>query len=746
MAAPVELDEVRAVLARSGPPVDPSVVDEFFSRLDPAYFAEVTPSEVAAHVRMAAALGPSVPARVAVTPVEGDRHDVTVVAFDYFAEFSLICGLFAASRLDIESGHVHTFAPRRAVPRPAPGRPVRRAGPTGAPLRKIVDVFRVVPRDGVAPDAATLESGLCELLALVGEGHMDVARERLNRRVAESLSAAAAEGGGAADARVREALAPLEIAFDNQAAARWTVMDVRGHDTPAFLYALANALALRGFYVHRVHIESVGDEARDRFWIAHRDGGKVQGEDEQRVLRVAVALIKQFTHLLPWAPDPALALRDFDQFVDRAMAEGPEALRVLGNRESLLHLARLLGSSAFLWEDFLRNQFEHLRPVLREWSARPLLDREALRRELLDRRVAAPAERKRAFNEFKDEQMLLIDMKHLLDPSVTLERFAEALTDLAEAVVEEAAAVCHAALVERHGRPLQSGGGECRFALLGLGKFGGRELGYASDLELLPVYGGPGRTEKTGIDNGQFFDELVHDLTEFMEAREEGIFHVDLRLRPHGRKGPVASSLDAVRDYYRPGGGAAAFERQALIKLRPVAGDAVLARAVADVRDAFVWSEQPWDRENARHLRERQVQELVPRGRFNVKYSRGALVDVEYSVQYLQIQHGRARLELRTPSTREALDRLRDAGLLSAGEHRDLAEGYVFWRRVADALRMVRGNARDLLLPPPGSPDLGVLARRLGYAGTWTEVAEALTADVRRHRARIREIFEERFG
>src|SRR6185295_12239288 len=98
----------------------------------------------------------------------------------------------------------------------------------------------------------------------------------------------------------------------------------------------------------------------------------------------------------------------------------------------------------------------------------------------------------------------------------------------------------------------------------------------------------------------------------------------------------LASPLQAVREYYRPGGQAAAFERQALIKLRRVAGDDALGRAVEAQRDAFVWSDERWDRENAVHLRDRQARELVPPGRFSVKYSAGALVDVEYATQYLQ--------------------------------------------------------------------------------------------------------------
>jgi glutamate-ammonia-ligase adenylyltransferase len=164
------------------------------------------------------------------------------------------------------------------------------------------------------------------------------------------------------------------------------------------------------------------------------------------------------------------------------------------------------------------------------------------------------------------------------------------------------------------------------------------------------------------------------------------------------------------------------------------------------VRDAFVWSGKPWDREDALHLRERQARELVPPGRVNVKYSRGCMVDAEYAVQYLQLVHGGEREELRTPTTLEGLERLRDAGLVPKEDAADLRLSYRFWRRLADAQRMVHGAARDLLLPEPGSEDMGFLARRMGYdAPSGHEAAVALLADVERHRGRTLEIFNRLF-
>jgi glutamate-ammonia-ligase adenylyltransferase len=717
--------------------------------MGPAYASRHGPEEAGLHLRLARGVSPVRPARVSVASAPPGRLRVTVVGLDFFAEFALLCGVLSARGLDIESGHVHTSAPRaqaREAPRPSRGRRHRPApAPDGLPSRIIVDEFWVVARAAAADDASRLEdileTDVNELLSLAAEGRTEEARERLDRRLAERFARAEPPTG---------ALHPLEIDLDNAADPRWTRMEVRGPDTPGFLYALATGLALRGVYVQEVEIASVGTEARDLFLIGTRDGRKIDDPGQVAGLRAAVALVKQFAHLLPFAPDPALALRSFNQLVDRLLAEPRQAhaLQVLASPDGLRQLARLLGASTFLWEDFLRLQAEHLLPVLESWRQRPLRGRDELLAELDRRLVSAPSfeEKRRLLNEVKDEEMLVADMRHLLDPGVDLVRFSEALTDLADAVVEKALAVCLEKVEAEHGRPRDEKGGASSLAVLGLGKYGGREMGYASDIELVFVYSSPGRTEGTGVDAGVFFEDVVRELVGFIAARQEGIFHVDLRLRPHGAKGPLASPLAAVREYYRPSGGAAPFERQALLKLRRVAGDVALGAEVEHVRDAFVWGDEPWDRANALHLRDRQSRELVPPGRFNVKYSPGALVEVEYAVQYLQVEHGRALPSVRTPSTLEGLERLREAGLVRADERDRLRAAYLFWRAVADALRMVRGNARDLLLPEPGSEEIRFLARRLAYARpTWEEAAAAFLADVARHREAVSRFFTERF-
>src|SRR6185503_4664209 len=136
---------------------------------------------------------------------------------------------------------------------------------------------------------------------------------------------------------------PVDVRFDNAADPRWTVVQVDARDTPAFLYAVTHALAARGIYVHKVLIEGRGRDVRDSFHVSHRFGGKVEAEADQEALRLAIVLTKQFTHVLPRAPDPAMATRHFDQLLRRLMEPGTRLPALLQEGEWLGALARVLG-------------------------------------------------------------------------------------------------------------------------------------------------------------------------------------------------------------------------------------------------------------------------------------------------------------------------------------------------------------------------------------------------------------------
>jgi glutamate-ammonia-ligase adenylyltransferase len=749
MSQPVlQRDAIANELLASAPDLPPDIVRDFVLRMDGEYFQRFTPPDMIPHLRLIERLTPEHPCQVSVTERK-DGLELVIVAYDYFSEFAAIAGLLSSHRLDIREGALYTYmdspgppAPRSAV---AGRRPPLRPGLS---RKKIVDVFRVRPLPGTAfapPEQRTLAGELHQVIRLLDARQFTDARRFVNRRLVETLAKTRGAFHGL--------LAPVQIRFDNTVSTASTAMDIRSTDTPAFLYAFALALSMRGLDIRQARFEHVGDELHDRFFVRGRHGRKIESRAEQQELLVTATLAKQFTQHLIWAPDPTKALESFDQFLDQLFrdARGRKTLAFLSKKATLPLLARLLGTSDYLWEDFVRRQHANLLPLLDAYRDQPLVRPRrplalALRRHLA--RARTDEQRRTGLNRFKDRELFRIDMKHLLDKTTTLPHFSRALTNLAEAILEQAVRDCSAALARTHGSPRLDGRRPCPFAVFAMGKFGGRELGYASDIEVLFVYGGPGRTSgRRPLDHSEYYERLVHSLLQWIESRQEGIFRLDVRLRPHGGKGLLANTLEELKKYYSATGLAAPFERQALTKLRFVCGDAALGRQVETHRDAFVYSGQPWDLAAALSLRRQQIRELTEPGRVNVKYSPGGIVEIEYTAQYLQVLHGHAVQALRTPNTLEALAASERARLLPPGDARSLREAYLFLRSVIDALRIVRGHAKDLVLPDTGSDEFIFLARRMGYQeADWRAGAKRLDTDIRRHMERAHAIYSTRFN
>ncbi len=734
--------------------IDEEILRDFLTRMDPDYLVRFPAEEVARHVRLIAGLDPGQPCRVEITQRTDEAYDLVIAAYDYFSEFATICGLLTAFGLDIREGSIYTYI-EATPPKPTaspygvrqrlPGR--RRPGLAG---KRIVDYFVVRPLSGgpwPAPDQQRFGAELTHLLQLLDHHKFQDARQRINRHLVELL--------GRSRGTFTGLLYPVHITFDNEQFRRDTVMDIRSTDTPAFLYAFANALSMRGVYISKAHIENVGPELHDQLYVRDRHGHKITDIAVQNELRATAVLIKQFTHFLTWAPDPAKAIEYFDQFLDRILEEtrgatGTKALAFLKQQNTLALLARLLGSSDFLWEDFLRRQHANVLPLLETFQRLPLVRPKAdLGREVRRQtsRARSEEDRRRVLNAFKDQEMFRIDMKHLTDTRAPIQEFSTALTELAEVVLGETVRISLAKLSRQYGAPRLKNRTPCAFAVLGAGKCGGRELGYASDVEVLFVYRGAGRTSgRRSIDNSEFFERVAQELLSWVEARREGIFHLDVRLRPHGSKGQLANTPEEIQRYYGPSGLSAPFERQALIKLRAVAGDEDLGREVERVRDSLVYSGAPWNLATALDLRAAQIKELVAPDQINVKYSPGGLIDVEYAVQYLQLMHGHRHAELRTPNTLEALAALGKLSIVSADDCRELRDAYLMFRLLIDGLRIVRGHAKDLVLPPTDSESFLFLARRVGYiSADWQEGAAKLEVDISRHMAKTRAFFENRF-
>ncbi|MCP9454529.1 MAG: hypothetical protein NNA18_00285 [Nitrospira sp.] len=722
--------------------------------MDPDYFFRFEPSTIARHIGMIAQLTPDHPCEVTIEDRDGAQIVVTIVAYDYFSEFAVICGLLSAFGLNIKEGMIYTFAERPVAPTPrsrfdAEGRLHQKARP-GLTRKKIVDVFLVQREPGVSfgsNERHRFVTALTNLLRRLDAGQFAETRQAVNRQLVEWLSKRRSS--------FRGLLHTIHITFDNSRSSTDTVMDIQSDDTPAFLYAFANALAMRNIYVSKAQVENVGHKIHDRFFVRNRYGHKLLDHAEQEQLRVTATLIKQFTHALTWAPNPAKALDSFDQFLDlivKNQGKGArQALSFVSDKKSLPLLARVLGASDFLWEDFLRRQYDNLLPLLQNYRDEPLIKPlAALRKELnaAVNKAKTDKAKKAALNQFKDRELFRIDMKHIVDPSTSLPDFSLAISQLAEVIVERALFDCQAKLNRLYGLPQLDDKTPCPFAIFGAGKFGGREMGYASDIEVLFVYGGLGRTRgNQSLDNSEYFERLAQELLQRIEAKREGIFHLDVRLRPHGEKGSLANTYDEICSYYSPGGLAAPFERQALIKLRFVAGDATLGQQVETHRDRYVYSGAPWDLTAALELRRQQIAQLVKPGQIHLKHSHGGIVTIEYAVQYLQLMHGHKDPRLRTPNTLQALAALVDGGFLPRQTGEELRKAYLFLRLLIDGLRMVRGNTRDLVLPPPDSDEFVFLARRIGYmTDDWQAGARHLHTDIKHHMSRTREFFDEMFG
>lgn len=745
-----------------GQAVDRLAVDRHRARMSPTYAGRFSEAEIARHAALAGQLDTD--RLVVVDPREaGDgTWEVAIIAYDFPGELSLICGLMYVYGLDIIKGDVFTYDPpvQEAAVQTAPRMTLRerarlaRQSPTGLnearldAQRKIVDVFTVRPvRDGKPTPMFWMQyadelNGLLRMLRL-GQGRE--ARGAVARRVGASLI----EAGQSSQAETARAFAPLEIQIDNEASDDYTVLRIDTPDIVGFLYEFTNALALNQIYIASMEINTIGSRVRDTLYVTDENGQKITQPDRLRELRAATVLIKHFTHLLPYSPNPESALLHFREFIAQLFhrPNWPDELASLERPEVLRAMARLLGVSDFLWDDFLRMQYVNLYPVVTDVDALATAKTRAQLEQELQAILAekhpgpqAPSDDapwREALNAFKDREMFRIDMRHILGHTKEFWEFASELSDLAEVVVNAAYHLCHEDLRSVFGTPLLESGEPSEMSVCALGKCGGRELGFASDIELMFIYSGNGRTNgPQAITTTEFYEKLVTDFVRAIRAKREGIFEIDLQLRPYGKAGSLAVPLESFRRYFAPDGAAWAYERQALVKLRPVAGNPGLGNRIIELRDQYVYTGEAFDATAMRAMRERQVRHMVSGGKFNLKYSPGGLVDIEYLVQGLQISHGKDRPDLRQTNTREALAALADAGILTSEDATKLRKAHTFLRWLIDSMRVVRGNARDVTMPVEGSEEYAFLARRMQYGAD----VERLRDELNRYTANVQEI------
>ncbi|MEA2624949.1 MAG: [glutamine synthetase] adenylyltransferase / [glutamine synthetase]-adenylyl-L-tyrosine [Candidatus Binatota bacterium] len=456
--------------------------------------------------------------------------------------------------------------------------------------------------------------------------------------------------------------------------------------------------------------------------------------------RALAAVVPSLMTAIGASSDPDAALRNMAAFVAGVGARTSFLALLRENPQTLRLLVGLFGSSQYLSNFFIRHP-ELLDSLVRADLAAVRKDVATLSRHLSSHLDAAADYEARldALRRFRNEEFLRIGVNDI-HGLLTLAEVGEELTDLAEACLGAALAIAEQAVSERWVPP------PGRFAILGMGKLGGRELTYSSDLDLIFVY--DGTAAEGAISFHEYFTRMAQRLMSVLQltTREGSVYKIDTRLRPSGSAGPLCSSLDAFRGYHATS--SEVWERQALIRARGVAGDRSLLDQVEGIVDEFVYGSglSETDAGEIARLRARMEKELAGESaeRWNLKTGRGGIVDVEFLTQMLQLRHGREHPSVRQRATEPALEALAAAGLLPAAEFHDLLDGYRFLRRLESRLRLESDQPVEAL--EHHGPAVESVARGLGYSGAADSAARVLLADFEAVRERVRRVYERHLG
>ncbi|MFP4384394.1 MAG: glutamate-ammonia-ligase adenylyltransferase [Spirochaetia bacterium] len=734
----------------------------FLNNLPPRYFDTFPLQDQLIHLDFLNGLTESDPYRVSAEENTDGTVSLAIISFDFPSEFSIVTGLLGILGMNIQSGDAFTLG---MFPDEGAGKGSRKTGrdlmlrrwgassfksvePGGR--RKIIDRFTGTLSLDISGELFKEKftekfDRFSSLTADSSPQAVEQVKEIISDEVAVSLSKQQIQTG--------KALYPVEINFfPEQDTEETTSVEIISEDTPFFLYALSSALALKGISIEHVRITTRNGIATDLFEIADSSGKPILHDADLRELKLSILFTKQFTYFLPNAPDPYAALRRFETLSRELI--GMENIAQLEENVSrptfFKDLAKLLGASDFLWEDFIRTQYENIIPLLRKDTGNfsRYLTAGKTEEEIIKLTQEAQNidEKKRVLNEYKDREIYLIDLDHIIGGKDFF-TLSTGLTNLAEGIIRAALRIAGDETAARYGYPRTAAGLEAAYAVTALGKLGGRGLGYASDLELLFIYSDNGTTDgPEQVSNAIFFEQFFRQTVHMIEAKREGIFQIDLRLRPHGNAGPIAVSLDRFISYYSVTGDSRSYERLALTMLRCIAGDPKLGQRIESIRDRILYSTGSIDLEELRDLRRIQFQEKTKEGA-NAKFSPGGLVDLEYTLQILMIRYGMENPSLRTTDMHKALLKFGQTGIIDPEEAGQLQKAYGFLRSLINSLRMLRGNARDLFLPERNSSEYIHLARRMGYQGADSlSPAEQLQLDFQRRTAEIRRFIEQYLG
>lgn len=470
------------------------------------------------------------------------------------------------------------------------------------------------------------------------------------------------------------------------------------------------------------------------------------------------------------SPDPDQAINNLEKFVSAARARTTLYALLANNPKVIELLIQLFGHSDFLSEILIRYP-EMLEVLLDPEVIERPKPKEQMYQELraMVKEISDWSTRISKLRQFKQAETLRIGLRDIIGKADFPKTLA-ALAHLADTCVQMAYEIAQDELQSRYGIPHITGSNAedllpglvsdstsnvCEFAVMALGKLGGQELNYTSDLDVLYVYAVNGMTsgirdaqgKLTGqIENHLYFLKLVELIHKILS--EPGVdpiaFKLDPRLRPEGRKGPLALPFKTYHNYYQTR--AETWEHQALTKIRFIAGSEKLGHAFVKmvydliyqpVKAEWVSSLRMEIREMKKKMEAKLSRDALERNH-HVKLGSGGIVDIEFIVQFLQLQYGFRCLSICQASTLSALEGLYQEGFISEERYKQLRESYIFLRTVENRLGIVQELPIKIL---PTSPEEKVkLARRLGYFGD--QAYEAFLKDYEKHTVAAKEFYK----
>ncbi|HZR45731.1 MAG TPA: hypothetical protein VFA47_03425, partial [Candidatus Manganitrophaceae bacterium] len=456
-------------------------------------------------------------------------------------------------------------------------------------------------------------------------------------------------------------------------------------------------------------------------------------------------------------PLPDRALNNFERFTQATFSKTNFFSYLRQSPRTLSLLAKVFGSSPFLSDILIRN------PEYFYWVFDPEVTKTRRgKRELLHdlsrslRLLKRKEDRLDLLRLFKRKEILHIAVRDLLR-SASVDETLASLSDLAEVLIRKAYEICEKEMRRKYGIPfVRNAAGKrvrCGFTVLAMGKLGGGELNFSSDVDLMYLYASrrgetSGGRGKGRIPNSEYFERLAQEVSSALHAvRGEGyVYRVDLRLRPEGEMGLIANPVQAYKRYYA--GRGETWERLSLVKVRPVGGDLRLGKKFLEMIRPFIYA-RPFGakgRVEVRELKEKIDEKIAAQNQtdFHVKLGLGGIREIEFVVQSLQVDLGGKAPAIREPNTMKGLGKLLRGGFLSPEDHRCLSEAYLFLRDLENKLQMVNDQQTHLL---PADPDeAGACAMMLGYENRETApAADQLLSDYRERTRKVHQIFQRIF-